>query len=555
MSDNIFNKGKTRLFVNNELAGSSIGPTTPTSFTTGSIIFAQAGVLAQDNSNLFWDDTNNRLGIGTNSPSTTLSVLGFTSFTSSGTPASGEPNYFQSTITLPNNNNYNVRSTYTVDSTTNNSIYRLGGILGETYIAATNTGALGWAVGCYGYIQNFGSGVITRSISSYNITANRGTGTVTNHYNVYCRTENDLGGTIGLNVGLYVATPINPTGTITINAGIYLEPQTTGVTNYAIYSAGAADNSFFAGTVTVNTNLVASLTASTGTTMAVGTSLTVGTTAQVTTNLQVPLIIGGTAIGSTITYKSTTASGTGSAHIFQGGNNGATELIRFENNGEIRIPNNRNIVGLDSGGSTYRILLGWSAGDNININGRPGVSDIILDPSSSSKSFVVKSTGRVGVYGASGTALLHIGAGTASASTAPLKFTTGTLNTTAEQGAIEYVDPFWYATNSGPDRRLIQMGGRNAQSGTTYTAVTSDVNKIVGLTNTAARTITLPAANTIPAGNPIYFKDEAGTAAAANITINRAGADTIDGGTSTTITTNYGMKGVYSNGSSAWFIM
>ena len=46
-----------------------------TSATAGSILFAGAsGVLAQDNSNFFWDDTNNRLGIGTTTPSGMLSV-------------------------------------------------------------------------------------------------------------------------------------------------------------------------------------------------------------------------------------------------------------------------------------------------------------------------------------------------------------------------------------------------------------------------------------------------------------------------------------------------
>jgi len=41
------------------------GTGTSTAFTTGSVVFAGAsGVYAQDNDNLFWDDTNNRLGIG-----------------------------------------------------------------------------------------------------------------------------------------------------------------------------------------------------------------------------------------------------------------------------------------------------------------------------------------------------------------------------------------------------------------------------------------------------------------------------------------------------------
>lgn len=49
-------------------------PVYPT-LTQGSVLFAGAGgVIAQDNSNLYWDDTNNYLGIGTTSPSYNLSV-------------------------------------------------------------------------------------------------------------------------------------------------------------------------------------------------------------------------------------------------------------------------------------------------------------------------------------------------------------------------------------------------------------------------------------------------------------------------------------------------
>lgn len=50
-----------------------------TSFTEGSIVFAGAsGVLAEDNSNFFWDDTLNRLGINTNAPNVPLDVNGTT---------------------------------------------------------------------------------------------------------------------------------------------------------------------------------------------------------------------------------------------------------------------------------------------------------------------------------------------------------------------------------------------------------------------------------------------------------------------------------------------
>jgi len=59
------------------LVGSVATLTITTALTTGSVPFIGAsGALSQDNDNLFWDDTNNRLGIGTKLPTTALDVFG-----------------------------------------------------------------------------------------------------------------------------------------------------------------------------------------------------------------------------------------------------------------------------------------------------------------------------------------------------------------------------------------------------------------------------------------------------------------------------------------------
>ena len=59
------------------LAVSRGGTGTGTAFTAGSVLFAGAsGVYSQDNANFFWDDTNNRLGLGTASPSRQLHIAG-----------------------------------------------------------------------------------------------------------------------------------------------------------------------------------------------------------------------------------------------------------------------------------------------------------------------------------------------------------------------------------------------------------------------------------------------------------------------------------------------
>jgi hypothetical protein len=59
------------------LVGSVATLTITTALTLGSLPFIGAsGALTQDNANLFYDDTNNRLGIGTNAPTTPLDVFG-----------------------------------------------------------------------------------------------------------------------------------------------------------------------------------------------------------------------------------------------------------------------------------------------------------------------------------------------------------------------------------------------------------------------------------------------------------------------------------------------
>jgi hypothetical protein len=57
--------------------------TTPPSGVSGAIQFSNGSAFASDAANLFWDDTNNRLGVGTNAPSATAHFKG--SGTTSGT--------------------------------------------------------------------------------------------------------------------------------------------------------------------------------------------------------------------------------------------------------------------------------------------------------------------------------------------------------------------------------------------------------------------------------------------------------------------------------------
>jgi len=84
----------------------------------------------------------------------------------------------------------------------------------------------------------------------------------------------------------------------------------------------------------------------------------------------------------------------------------------------------------------------------------------------------------VGIGLTSPTARLHLRAGSATASTGPLKFTSGVLNTTAEAGAVEFLTDAFYGTiTTGATRRQF--------------AFTSDITGTNSGTNTGDQTITL----------------------------------------------------------------
>ena len=55
--------------------GITIGTTAITSGTVGRVLFEGTGNVVQESANLFWDNTNARLGIGTSSPASKVDIL------------------------------------------------------------------------------------------------------------------------------------------------------------------------------------------------------------------------------------------------------------------------------------------------------------------------------------------------------------------------------------------------------------------------------------------------------------------------------------------------
>lgn len=92
---------------------------------------------------------------------------------------------------------------------------------------------------------------------------------------------------------------------------------------------------------------------------------------------------------------------------------------------------------------------------------------LMFGTNATSNLLVVLQAGQVGIGTASPTAYLMLKAGTTAASTAPLKFVSGTLQTTAEAGAVEFVTDDYYATiTTGAARKGIVLNDGTALTAT-----------------------------------------------------------------------------------------
>ena len=104
-----------------------------------------------------------------------------------------------------------------------------------------------------------------------------------------------------------------------------------------------------------------------------------------------------------------------------------------------------------------------------------------------------------------------------------------------------------------------KIKGKNLPSGFgirtgTATNLTTSGQSIIGVTDTSVvRTITLSTVDTRD-GKLITIQDESGAAGTNAITIDTQGSELINGAATTTISSNYGSKGLYSDGTN-WFII
>lgn len=204
-------------------------------------------------------------------------------------------------------------------------------------------------------------------------------------------------------------------------------------------------------------------------------------------NVGLDIVTGGAAIGSNWNLRLRGSSVTTAGMEF--------EYDDATPQGRIRI--------IDRSGSSYKGLQ--IAGSTFDLFMNAAV-----------RALYVTATGTAIRNGTTATAYLHLGAGTATASTAPEKYTSGTNLTTPEAGAHEYDGTEYYFTNSTAVRGTVDvMRAQTSSAGTLTLAYTYTDYVFTGTTSTW----TLPAV-VASYHHPFYLKN----AGSGTVTINSAAA-------------------------------
>lgn len=164
---------------------------------------------------------------------------------------------------------------------------------------------------------------------------------------------------------------------------------------------------------------------------------------------------GGFAFGYGNTIDNATGGGNFSSCI------GATNSVTGAGGGFVFGNNNQatgDSVGIFGDSNSIGTVPGVS---NANVFGNGILNNtsnsVMLGPSELAK-VTIMSSGNVGISGIVPTARLHIPAGTTSANTAPIKLNSGSLNTVAEIGAVEFLADKYYAViTTGAARKELAM--------------------------------------------------------------------------------------------------
>ena len=152
-------------------------------------------------------------------------------------------------------------------------------------------------------------------------------------------------------------------------------------------------------------------------------------------------------------------------------------------------------MGINSSANTQGIMGGasdaylYTSGNNLLIGTGTAAKSLIFmtggTAQGTNERMRIDGNGKMGIGVTGPTAMLHLKAGTATASTAPLKFTSGTNLTTAENGAVEYDGTNYFATAGGVRYTLAKTLTATATLNFPSTGGTSSSNLTITVTGAA----------------------------------------------------------------------
>jgi hypothetical protein len=219
------------------ILGVANGGTGSSSFTAGSIIFSDGSILTQNNAELFWDNANKRLGIGTTSLTGKVGI----SASRTETDLNADPaEVLISTTWNPSGTGTGslIGTKSSVDTAGAQNLGRIIGFLSSP--SHSGTGTLSNLYGIYSTpTVNSGAGPVTNIISMYFITANSSTSTVTNMEGVRIDINKFTSGPVTNAKALYIRSGFQ--GVTGTKHGIYVED--TNALNYFGGNVGLATTS------------------------------------------------------------------------------------------------------------------------------------------------------------------------------------------------------------------------------------------------------------------------------------------------------------------------
>ena len=424
------------------------GTGTGTAFTPGSVVFAGAsGVYAQDNANLFYDDTNNRLGVGTAAP-----VKAFHAADGGGTPASAlVPNGTVAVLSSSLSGTLlGVAGHNTIAHLPGlylRSVRSRGTLAAPLVVQAGDLISL-WESEAYDGTQKFPVANIGTFVQQYDPGAVGAQSLVSGYINFL--TTPILG-----TAGPVERVRITDTGVLAVNI---ISPSTTAKVHI---NQGALAVTLASGLVPGSLGVVVTNNSS-APIGGIGASNTANIpgmylrSVRARGTLEVPLAV---QAGDTL-FKLGADGWDGAARA---GDVGAIEVFAEGTIASTRVPTR---------------MVFSTATD--------------AAPSVPTEAMRIDSAQHVGI-GLTPTALLHLKAGTTAASTAPLKLTSGTVMTTAEAGAVEFTTDTYFATiTTGAARKGIVLDdGARLTSGSIPVATTNGrlidgpafPSSILGVTN------------------------------------------------------------------------